>query len=263
MKILFIGDTMAEPGVRAVEKFLPTLRVECAADLVICNAENIADGAGVTRKNAQRLLAAGVDVMTNGNHIWDKREAFDYIKAEARLIRPHNFPDGTPGTGWTVAVTASGVKVGILNLLGNIFMSPNLSCPFRCAEAALKNKPADVKIVFVDFHAETTSEKTAMSWFLDGQVSAVVGTHTHIPTADERILPQGTAYLTDVGMTGCYDSVIGLDIKAALQRFVEKIPARFDVVEGPATLHAALVDIDESTGRARSIQRVSRRETDC
>lgn len=259
MKLLFIGDTMAEPGVRAVEKFVPALRREFDVDLVIANAENIAQGAGVTKVLAGRMLAAGCDVLTNGNHIWDKPEALDYIKQEPRLIRPHNFPSDTPGTGWTVATARDGTRVGVLNVLGNVFMNPIVACPFRAADAALSTKPADVNVVFVDFHAETTSEKTAMSWYLDGRVSAVVGTHTHIPTADERIMPKGTAYLTDVGMTGCYDSVIGLDINNAFDRFIKKIPARFEVVDGPATLCAVLIDIDSASGKARTIERHTRR----
>lgn len=260
MKLLFIGDTMAEPGVRTIETFVPALRREFNVDMVIANAENIAQGAGVTKVLAERMLAAGCDVLTNGNHIWDKPEALDYIKQEPRLIRPHNFPADIPGTGWTVATARDGTRVGVLNVLGTVFMNPILSCPFRAADAALAAKPADVNVVFVDFHAETTSEKTAMSWYLDGRVSAVVGTHTHIPTADERIMPKGTAYLTDVGMTGCYDSVIGLDINKAFDRFIKKIPARFEVVDGPATLCAVLIDIDAGTGRARSIERLVRRE---
>jgi metallophosphoesterase (TIGR00282 family) len=256
MKVLFIGDVMGEPGLRVLREQLPRLRRERGLEFVVANAENVAGGAGVTRATAEALFAAGCDALTNGNHAWDKPEALDFIRTEPRLLRPHNFPDETPGSGWFVATTAAGHKVGILNLLGNVFMHPHLACPFRAADKALAAKPADVHVVLVDMHAETTSEKSAIGWYLDGRVSAVLGTHSHIPTADERILPGGTAFQTDVGMTGCYDSVIGLDVGKALQRFVHKIPARFDCAEGPGTLCAALLDVDEATGRCRRIERV-------
>lgn len=261
MKILFIGDVMGEPGQRVLREQLPRLRREHGLALVVANAENVAAGAGVTRATAEALFAAGCDVLTNGNHAWDKPEALDFIRTEPRLLRPYNFPDDAPGSGWFVATTVAGHKVGILNLLGNVFMHPHLACPFRAADRALATKPADVRIVLVDMHAETTSEKSALGWYLDGRVSAVLGTHSHVPTADERILPTGTAFQTDVGMTGCYDSVIGLDVGKALQRFVHKIPARFDCAEGPGTLCAALLDIDEVSGRCRRIERVRIHET--
>jgi hypothetical protein len=256
MQILFIGDVMGEPGLRVIEAHLPALRSRLRLELVVVNAENAAGGAGITRATAQRLLAAGADVLSNGNHAWDKKEALDYIKTEPRLLRPANYPEGTPGSGWFVATTASGHKVGILNLLGTVFMHPVLSCPFAAADRALAAKPADVRSVIVDMHAETTSEKTAMGWYLDGRVSAVVGTHSHIPTADERVLPEGTGYLTDVGMTGCYDSVIGLAIDKALKRLVHKLPERFDTADGPASMCSALINIDPVTGRCRHIQRL-------
>jgi hypothetical protein len=224
--------------------------------LVVANAENVAGGAGVTRADAEALFAAGCDVLTNGNHAWDKPEALDYIRCEPRLLRPYNFPDDTPGSGWFVATTGNGHRVGILNVLGNVFMHPHLACPFRAADRALAAKPADVKVVLVDMHAETTSEKAALGWYLDGRVSAVLGTHSHVPTADERVLPGGTAFQTDVGMTGCYHSVIGLDIEKALQRFVHKVPAGFDCAEGLGTLCAALIEVDEVSGRCHHIQRV-------
>ena len=233
MKLFFIGDVVGQPGRRVITRQLPRLRERLHLDLVVANAENIADGAGVTPKTATELFNAGVDVLTNGNHAWDKKEALEYIKAEPRLLRPHNYPDGTPGTGWFVAETAHG-KVGILNIMGNVFMHPPLACPFTAADRVLAAKPEDVKMVLVDLHAEVTSEKMGMGWYLDGRVSAVVGTHTHVPTADERILPQGTGYITDVGMTGCYHSVIGMDIEKSLTRLVQKLPAHFDVAEGRA-----------------------------
>jgi metallophosphoesterase (TIGR00282 family) len=256
MQILFIGDVMGEPGLRAIETQLPRLRARLKPELTIVNAENIAGGNGITRDTAGRLFAAGAEVLTNGNHAFDKREALDYIATEPRLLRPYNYPEGTPGAGWTVVETANGHKVGVLNLLGTVFVHPTLNCPFAAAERALADKPADVKTVIVDIHAEATSEKMAMGWFLDGRVTAVLGTHTHVPTADERILPNGTAYLTDVGMTGCYDSVIGLNVQKSLRRFVHKLPERFDIAEGPGTLCAALVDVDPASGRARNIQRL-------
>jgi metallophosphoesterase (TIGR00282 family) len=261
MNLLFIGDVVGQPGRRAIADQLPALRSRLKLDLVVANAENIADGAGITRNTAAELFAAGVDVLTNGNHAWDKKEAFDYIAVEPRLLRPHNYPDGTPGTGWFVATLASGHKVGILNLMGNVFMHPHLACPFTAADRALAEKPADVKMVLVDLHAEVTSEKMAMGWYLDGRVSAVVGTHTHVPTADERILPQGTGYITDVGMTGCYDSVIGMDTGKSLKRFVQKLPERFEVADGIGTLCGVLLDLNESSGTCRSITRVRVTET--
>jgi metallophosphoesterase (TIGR00282 family) len=256
MNLLFIGDVMAGPGRRVLVKHLPQLRAQLKLDLVVANAENLAHGCGITRVTARELFGCGVDVLTNGNHAWDKKEALDYIVTEPRLLRPYNYPVGTPGSGWFVATTASGHQVGILNLMGVVFMHPHLACPFACADAALAHKPADVKTVLVDFHAEVTSEKYALGWHLDGRVSAVVGTHTHVPTADERVLPRGTAYITDVGMTGTYDSVIGLDTGKALKRFRHKLPQRFDPAEGPATLCGVVIDIDEASGRSRSIQRL-------
>lgn len=256
MKLLFIGDVMGEPGLRVVRTQVPRLREQHSLDLVIANAENVAGGNGVTRETAEILFDAGVDVLTNGNHAWDKREALDYIRTEPRLLRPYNYPNGTPGAGWFVATAANGDKIGILNLLGTTFMEPKLSCAFRSADQALERKPQDVKLVFVDMHAETTSEKMALGWYLDGRVSAVIGTHTHVPTADERILPHGTGFLTDVGMTGCYDSVIGLKVEQSLERFVRKLPARFEVAEGKSSLCAVLLDLDETSGRCRHIERV-------
>ncbi|MHB8728637.1 MAG: TIGR00282 family metallophosphoesterase [Sulfuricaulis sp.] len=261
MNLLFIGDVVGHPGRRAIACQLPALRQRLKLDLVVANAENIADGAGITRNTANELFAAGVDVLTNGNHAWDKKEALEYIVTEPRLLRPHNYPDGTPGTGWFVATLASGHKLGILNLMGNVFMHPHLACPFAAAERALAQKPDDVKMVLVDLHAEVTSEKMAMGWHLDGRVSAVVGTHTHVPTADERVLPRGTAYISDVGMTGCYDSVIGMDIEKSLKRFVQKLPERFDVAEGPATICGVLLEVNEHSGLCRSITRLRESES--
>ena len=262
MKVLVIGDVMGPPGRRVLRAALPALRATHQPDLVIANAENIAGGAGVTPATAQELFDAGVDVLTNGNHAWDKPEAIDYIRREPRLLRPHNYPKSTPGSGWLVATTARGERVGVLNLLGAVFMHPHLACPFRSADRVLAEKPDDVKTVIVDFHAEATSEKAALAYYLDGRVSAVLGTHTHVPTADEQILPRGTAYQTDLGMTGCCGSVIGLDVDKAIARFVQKLPFAYDLAEGPASLCGALIDVDEISGRARSIVRVRSDEAD-
>jgi hypothetical protein len=256
MNLLFIGDVMGAPGRRALAAHLPGLRDSMKLDLVIANCENVAGGTGVTADAAAELFDRGIDVLSSGNHVWDKAEALDYIKREPRLLRPHNYPAGTPGSGWCVA-QAGKVRVGIVNVLGTVFMYPSLDCPFRAVDDALAAKPDDVRIVLVDMHAEATSEKTAMGWYLDGRVSAVVGTHTHIPTADERVLPGGTAYITDVGMTGCYDSVIGLGIDNAIKRLKHKLPAPWDTADGPGTLCGVVIDIDERTGKSRSIRRVA------
>ncbi|MBI3900470.1 MAG: TIGR00282 family metallophosphoesterase [Gammaproteobacteria bacterium] len=256
MNLLFIGDVMGAPGYRALAAHLPSLRQQLTLDLIVANGENIAGGNGITGDTARDLFALGIDVITNGNHAWDKKEALDYIVREPRLLRPHNFPPTTPGSGWYVTDTRAG-RVGVLNVMGTLFMQPTLACPFHAVDEALARKPDDVKIVLVDIHAETTSEKTAMGWYLDGRVSAVVGTHTHIPTADERVLPRGTAYITDVGMAGCYDSVIGLDIAKALKRLMYKLPERFDLAEGKGRLCGVVIDIDEPTGKSRSIRRLA------
>ncbi len=256
MNLLFIGDVVGTPGKRALAAHLPTLRERFKLDLVIANGENAAGGFGITREAARDLFDIGIDVLTNGNHAWDKREALEYIVTEPRLLRPHNYPPGTPGTGWHI-VEARGEKVGVLNIMGTVFMHPTLACPFRAADEALSQKPDDVRVVLVDFHAETTSEKWSMGWHLNGRVSAVVGTHTHVPTADERVLPGGTAYISDVGMTGCYQSVIGMDIQKTLRRFVHKLPEKFDAAQGKGTLCGVVIDIDEGTGKSRSIRRIA------
>lgn len=256
MNLFFIGDVMGTPGRRVLASQLPKLRERLKLDLIVANGENAEAGFGITREAARELFALGIDVVSNGNHAWDRKEALDYIVSEPRLLRPHNYPPGTPGSGWYV-LEKNGFRLGVLNLMGTVFMQPTLSCPFRCADEALARKPADVHGVLVDFHAETTSEKWAMGWHLNGRVSAVVGTHTHVPTADERVFPGGTAYISDVGMTGCYDSVIGMDIQKTLRRLIHKLPERFDVAQGKATLCGVVIDIDEHTGKSRSIRRIS------
>ncbi len=260
MNLFFVGDVVGHAGRRVLLNNIGALRDRLKLDLVVVNAENAAGGFGITEKLAQEFLAHEIDVLSTGNHVWDKKEALDFIDDEPRLLRPHNYPAGTPGRGWFVARTAAGHAVGILNVMGNVFMHPTLDCPFICADRVLAEKPAGVKVVLVDFHAETTSEKMAMGWFLDGRVSAMVGTHTHVPTADERILPGGTGYISDVGMTGCYDSVIGMDKEKVLKRFVQKLPERFEAAEGKGTLCAVLITIDEATGKSSAIQRISIRE---
>ena len=263
MKILFIGDVVGKSGRRALRRFLPELQDQTEADLTVVNAENAAGGFGVTAGVLEEFLEQSeIDVLTSGNHIWDKREALDLIQDEPRLLRPHNYPAGTPGSGWVVATASNGVQVGVLNIMGTVFMHPTLDCPFSSAHQALANRPSGVKVVLVDFHAEATSEKVAMGWYLDGRASAVVGTHTHVPTADERVLPQGTAHISDVGMTGCYNSVIGMETAGVLKRFVERVPERFEVASGSASVCGVIIDVDEATGKSRSIARVRTNEKD-
>jgi metallophosphoesterase (TIGR00282 family) len=239
-----------------VRRGLPAIVEHHRIDLVIANAENAAAGFGITRELGDELLEWGVDVLTSGNHIWDKKEALDYIGTEARLLRPANYPAGAPGNGSYLARTASGLSVGVVNIMGRVFML-GIDDPFAVVLREIEALRGRTRIVFVDFHAEATSEKIAMGWHLDGKVTAVVGTHTHVQTADERILPKGTAYLTDVGMTGPHDSVVGVEIAAALGRFLTALPARFETAAGNPRLHAVVVDADEQTGLATGIERLS------
>lgn len=256
MNVLLVGDIVGRAGRRVLKVQLPRLRDELALDLVLVNAENAAGGFGLTRDIMEELFDLEVDVLTSGNHIFDKRETLDFIGEERRLLRPHNFPESVPGSGLVVTETAGGTPVAVLNLLGNVFMHPGLDSPFACVGEALAGIPEDVRVIIVDFHAETTSEKQAMGWHLDGRVSAVLGSHTHVPTADERILPKGTAYITDVGMTGSYDSVIGTKKELVLARFLTRLPNRFEAATGPASLSGAMVTIDAGSGRATAIRRV-------
>jgi hypothetical protein len=256
MRILFIGDIVGRPGRQLVKAGLAALVSRHSIDLVIANAENAAAGAGITREIGDELLEIGVDVMTSGNHIWDKKEAFSYIGAEPRLLRPANYPAGAPGNGTYLARTRDGVSVGVVNVMGRVFML-QIDDPFAIVLREIEALRQRTRIVFVDFHAEATSEKIAMGWHLDGKVTAVVGTHTHVQTADERILPNGTAYLTDVGMTGPHDSIIGVEVEPSLNRFRTALPSRFDVATGNPRLNAVVVDADETTGRATDIERLS------
>ena len=244
MNILFVGDIFASPGRRIAADHLQD---------IIANAENSAGGFGITPAIAEELFEIGADVLTSGNHIWDKREIFDYLKRQPRLLRPANYPEG-PGSGVFVQRAHNGVDCAVINLQGRTYM-PSTDCPFRKADQILAALDPAVKVKFVDFHAEVTSEKIAMGWYLDGRVSAVVGTHTHIPTADTRILPGGTAYQTDCGMTGPYESVIGVDTGIIIQRFLTGLPVRMEAARKGAELHAVIVDVDEETGKARAMRR--------
>lgn len=258
MKILFIGDIVGSPGREAIKKLVPRLRQESGIDFVIANAENASGGSGITAKVADELFASGVDVLTSGDHIWKKPEIFELINREARILRPLNFPSGSPGSGATVFIAKNGVKVGVINVNGRVFMEA-LECPFKNSLKAAEELAKETKIIIVDIHAEATSEKVALGWYLDGKVSAILGTHTHIQTADEKILPKGTAYLTDAGMTGPYDSVIGRRVEDVLTRFLSSIPVKFQVAEENIQLHGALVEIDEKTGKAISILRIQKK----
>jgi len=259
VKVLFIGDIFGQPGRRLVKDNLPVLREEFQPDLVLANAENAAAGFGITPPLVEELLDMGIAVLTSGNHIWDKKEIVPYLRdhLDGRLLRPANYPEQAPGHGLYVGRTQSGVGYAVLNLQGRVFM-PSIDCPFRKSDALLESIPSDVKIRIVDMHAEATYEKQAMGWYLDGRVTAVLGTHTHIPTADERVLPQGTAYLTDVGMTGPYDSIIGMERQAVIQKFLDQLPTRFEVAKGEPRLSAVLVEADSATGHALTIQRILR-----
>jgi len=256
MNILFIGDIFGKPGRELARRAMPALVATSAVDLVIANVENSAAGFGVTGDIADTILGYGVDVMTSGNHVWDKKEILDYIGSQPRLLRPGNYPAGVPGRGSYLARTRTGEPVGVINLMGRVFMTP-LEDPFAMALRESEALRARTRVIIVDFHAEATSEKVAMGWHLDGRVTAVIGTHTHVQTADERILPKGTAYLTDAGMTGPHDSIIGVAIDAALGRFVTAMPAKFEPATGPARLNAVLVTADPATGRATAIERIN------
>ena len=256
VRVLFVADVVGHPGRDAVKALLPGLRKELEADLVIVNGENAAGGFGLTAKIAAELKGAGADVITTGNHVFAQKDFVGEIAGLDRVLRPANYPPGAPGQGSCV-VDSAGTKVLVMNLMGRIYTAEGLDDPFRAADAILTANP-DVKVVFCDMHGETTSEKTAMGWHLDGRASAVVGTHTHIPTADARVLPGGTAYVTDVGMVGPRDGCIGMDKDVVLQRFLTGMPNRFQVASGPVTFNSVLVTISTSTGRAASIQRVDR-----
>lgn len=252
--LLFIGDIFASPGRTLVARHLRDIVAAEKIDLSIANGENAAGGFGITPNLAEELFNYGLDVITTGNHAWDKREIYDYLPRQPRLLRPGNYVEDLPGSGMVVVRARNGVECAVLNLQGRVYM-PQTDCPFRKADALLASLAATVKVRLLDFHAELTSEKVAMGWYLDGRVSAVLGTHTHIPTADTRILPNGTAYQTDVGMTGPYQSVIGVDKSIVLQRFLTQLPVRMEAARHGAELHAVIVEVDESTGHATAIRR--------
>ena len=261
MRILFIGDIFGKPGREVARRAIPALIERESLDFVIANVENSAAGFGVTGDLADAILSYGVDAMTSGNHVWDKKEILDYIPRQPKLIRPANFPLGTPGRGSYVGKTRTGEPIGVINVMGRIFMQP-LDDPFAVVQKEIEAMRGKARVILVDFHAEATSEKVAMGWHLDGRVTAVFGTHTHVQTADDRILPKGTAYLTDVGMTGPHDSIIGVTTEVALGRFLNGMPARFESATGPGRLNAVLVTADRSTGRATAIQRLNLSSTD-
>jgi len=253
MNILFIGDIFASPGRRIVADHLQDIVATNGIDLTIANAENAAGGFGLTPAIAEELFGMGLDVLTSGNHVWDKREVYDYLRRQPRLLRPANYPDA-PGQGSIVWRAPNGVDCAVINLQGRTYMPPT-DCPFRKADQILGALDPAIKVRFVDFHAEATSEKIAMGWYLDGRVSAVIGTHTHVPTADTRVLPGGAAYQTDCGMTGPYHSVIGVQTDIVVQRFLTGLPVRMEAARLNPELHAVMVDVDEATGKARAIRR--------
>ena len=257
MKLLFIGDIVGLPGRDLVRRGLRAIVATSGVDFVIANGENSAAGFGITREIGDQLFSYGVEVMTSGNHIWDKKEALDYIVREPRLLRPANYPAGAPGHGATVVTAANGVKVGVVNVMGRVFLA-NIDDPFTtAAREVARLRTEGAALVFVDMHAEVTSEKIAMGWYLDGQATAVVGTHTHVQTADNRVLPKGTAYLTDAGMTGPHDGVIGVEKEPVIGKFLSGLPARFETATGDPRLNGAIVTADPATGLATAIERVS------
>jgi metallophosphoesterase (TIGR00282 family) len=258
LRCMVIGDIIGKPGRQAVVHALPDLRAEFGLDLVIANGENVAAGAGLTPSLSEELLGQGVDVITSGNHIWDKREVYDYLDSDRPVLRPVNYPDDAPGRGWLVHQLADGERVAVINAMGRVFMN-QLDSPFAAVDALLDGAAEPLPpIRIVDFHCEITSEKNAMGWYLDGRVSAVVGTHTHVPTADARLLPKGTAYISDVGMTGPRDSIIGFSLETVLPRFLTHLPTRFNVADGPVSLNAVVVTIERASGRATAIEQVQR-----
>lgn len=256
IKILFIGDIIGKPGRQALSRELHRLVDRYMIDIVVANGENAAGGFGLTVEVAKELFNQGIHLLTSGNHIWDKKEQIPLIFADRRIIRPANYPAGTPGKGSNVVTTPGGVKVGILNLEGRVYMK-NLDCPFLVADREIEYLQSETSIILVDFHAEATSEKSAMGWYLDGKISALIGTHTHVQTADERILPQGTAFLTDVGMTGGFDSVIGMGKEETIHRFLTQLPSKFEVAKKDIRLNAVVIEVDEANGNAVSIKRIN------
>jgi metallophosphoesterase (TIGR00282 family) len=256
MKILFVGDVVGRPGRQALKDHLVDILEQRGIDLCIVNAENAAGGNGITPSLVEELLELQIDVLTSGNHIWDKKEVLSYFDLQPRLLRPANYPPAAPGQGLFVGRTRNDIQYAVINLQGRIFMPP-IDCPFRKGEELLGQLGKEVKVIFIDFHAEATAEKQALGWYFDGKVSGVVGTHTHVVTADEQILPQGTAYITDVGMTGPHDSVIGVSKEIILSKFICQVPGRFETATGDVRINAVELEVDDHTGLARSVQRFS------
>lgn len=256
MKILFIGDIVGSPGRMAVRELLPGLMAKKKIDFVIANCENVAAGFGVTKRVADELFKYNIDVLTSGNHIWNKKEVLDFIADYKNLLRPANYPSASPGAGTVLVPLPNGECIGVLNLAGRVFMHPS-DCPFATAKQKVAELKEKAKIIIVDIHAEATSEKRALGWYLDGEVSAVLGTHTHVQTADEEILPQGTAYISDAGMTGPFDSVIGVKKEIVIERFLTQMPNKFDLAEDDIRMQGVIIDIDTESGKAKTIERVS------
>ncbi|MDP2983062.1 MAG: TIGR00282 family metallophosphoesterase [Candidatus Latescibacter sp.] len=255
MKILFVGDIFGQPGKHAASRFIPQFVRERNIDFCVVNGENAAGGFGLTMNIADKLFAFGVNVITSGNHIFDRQEAYDFLPQSTAILRPANYPPSVPGRGYTIVKAKNGMKVGVLNLQGRIFMAP-IDDPFRVADDIIDRLSEETRIILVDIHAEATSEKMALGWYLDGRVTAVIGTHTHVMTADERILPKGTAFITDVGMTGPHDSVIGVRIEQSLQKLMKQVPVRFSPAEKGIKFSAVIIEINDSTGKALAIERV-------
>ncbi len=255
LNILAIGDIIGRAGRRALKEHLPGLIDRYNIDFVVANGENLAAGFGLTEKTAEEMFSIGVDVLTNGNHCWDQRQIMPLFDEDERLVRPCNFTESAPGQGWTVRETPAGHRIAVVNLIGQVFMGP-WDCPFRAADRVLAELPDDLAAILVDFHAEATSEKMGMGWYLDGRASFVFGTHTHVPTCDETIRPRGCAYQTDLGMTGSYQSIIGMQVEGALKRLVQRLPQRFKAVEHGADIHATLVRVDADSRKCTEIRRL-------
>lgn len=255
MNILFIGDIVGKPGRRALREKLPSLIDRWQIDFIIANVENAAGGFGITESVAEEIFTLGINVLTSGNHIWDKKESIPFISRERRLLRPANYPANVPGRGSIITETPTGEKVGVLNLAGRVFMN-TLDCPFMTAERELPQLKEEASVIIIDFHAEATSEKSAFGWFMDGKVSAVIGTHTHVQTADEKILPGGTAYITDVGMTGPVNSIIGVKKELIITKFITQVPVRFETAKGASMVSGVFLSIQAAEGKAIAIERI-------
>jgi 2',3'-cyclic-nucleotide 2'-phosphodiesterase len=253
-----IGDIVGRPGRKAIAENISGIKMENKVDIVIANGENAAGGNGITLKIANELFGYGIDVLTMGNHVWDKKEIFDFINKENRIVRPANYPPGTPGKGYNL-YKYNGLEFGVVSLSGRVYLA-DLDCPFRAADAIVKELSQHTNLIFVDFHAEVTSEKKAMGYYLDGRVSAVCGTHTHVQTADEDILPEGTAYITDLGMTGPKDSILGVEKEIIINKFITQLPTKFEIAQGPYQLNGVIIDVDDETGKATSIVSVQNYE---